>query len=1172
MKIINYNKINHDIYTFDESAMVLCALPSSANESIPGVRRHATITGWNTAGLWNNNIDGSGVPDWSGLSARSRGSNLYGAPRQNLIPTLVPEFNGVPGSNNPEFSNITNWNNGIPVYIIISKKHFIACAHFVGIPNFTPQSFDILDKDGVMHSISGEFVSREGDTNLYRITSITGGSLPPATEINPTHKIKIYQILNLFSFGEVLEGLRIWYQVNNGMFVTTTKINNYITYANAAQGQPTAPSAASGLPIIYALQQVWVGDSGTPMLATYNGETYLIGMSNGGHMDYSHPGVLPWLRSNLLADGITITLFDPVPIPTFSCNTNTGDCISDPNGTWVNKSDCDTACNALPPDPKYTCNEYGECIQSDTGVSLSECIASCGIVSNNDILIYLDTIPNPTEDWIAKFKALGVKFQGVIYQNEGNDFENFLPGTNTLGNNSMINPINSAEIISRLNADTDNPGGKPLLIQDPYFYDAIGLNFESRIAGNLILGNPNTQTEIINLLTDMKTEWTSGPLANKNWSFGLDLNGFHTSSQLYVYGFCKQGNPFSTSPSGCIPPQSTFGEGLATVESGYSRAEPILWELSDARINEISDFIIERDTSMGLVSDIIITYCFPIYSENNFSTNGSSVPQANIWTDTVAPEDMKSFHWGSKLTRKFTNILNSTDSGNRKALAQISASGWYLNNISKNSILQIANEVIDNDIGIFLWTNFGGDQSRMQYSYNRSGALYDACRPDIGLDRNVSGELTTYGQTQVAYRKMFARAFYGATPGNENISDVFWKSDIRYAELTEKATKWLYELCVDIRQINVIQSLNKYSCNPSTHTCYQDPEGIWNDLILCNNYCNTTPDVDRVDCIDSQCITTNPNGRYADIAECVASSNCIPIVPPTKYSCNPITTKCDEDVDGSWDDKEACEIFCSNITPINRVDCINNVCTETNPDGRYVNVEECLSGAACSPIVPPTTTYDCINKQCVAITTGSPGPFISVDICIANCIDTSPSSWDCVNNTCIEFIDDPSHQYSTFERCSQNCSVIPPTVTYDCIDGTCRPVYGDPAGTYPDLLSCTLACRVREINTWECIDSRCQEITGPSGRYTTEEQCLGSDCGSEVPVTTYNCVSGVCVAIDGPDGTYRTQSDCINRGCGIIISPPPPNITNTILENPQFIDVTKSIPTTPLSGYPYNSR
>ena len=1166
MKIINYNKTKHDIYTFDESAMVLCALPTSETEVLPGVRRHATITGWNTAGLWNNNIDGSGVPDWSGLSARSRGSNLYDTPYHNLRYNLHTEFKA--GSSDSKFSDITNWNNAIPVFIIISKKHFIACAHFAGTNDI--QSFNILNKDDVMYSITGEKIDTSfQDVNLYRITSINGDT--NKTEITPAHKIKIYEILNINSAINTWEGLRIWHQVNNGMFVTTTKVNNQINSGNASVGTLTTPTISSGLPILSS-DWYWTGDSGSPVLATYNGETYLIGMEFCGPIYYSDPTFWSFLQSNLLADGINKTLFDPFTI-TFSCNTNTGDCISDPNGTWVNKGECDAACDALPPDPKYTCNEYGECIQSDTGVSLSECIAACGVVSNNDVLIYLDTIPNPTQEWIVKFKALGVKFQGVIHQNEGNDFENFLPGTTTLGNNSMINPINSAEIISRLNADTDNPGGKPLLIQNPYFYDAIGLNFnELDRAINLVLGNSTTQTEVINLLTDMKSEWSSGPLANKEWCFGLDLNSFSACSQMGLYGFCKEGNPFSAFPSGCNPPQPTFGEGAATAESGYTRAQPLFWELSDARINEILDFIINRDTSMGLASDIILTYCFPMYSESNFSTNGSSVQQLNIWTDTVAPEDMKSFHWGSKLTRKFTNILNATDSGNRKALAQISASGWYLNNISKNSILQIANEVIDNDIGIFLWTNFGGDQSRMKYSYNRSGFLYDACRPDIGLNRDASGQLTAYGQTQVAYRKMFARAFYGATPGYENISDAFWKSDILYAELTEKATKWLYELCVDIRQINVIPSLNKYSCNPSTHTCYQDPEGMWNDLILCNDYCSTTPDIDRVDCIDSQCITTNPNGKYADIAACVASSNCIPIVPPTKYSCNSITTKCDEDVDGSWDDNEACEIYCSNITPINRVDCINNVCTETNPDGRYVNVEECLSGAACSPIVPPTTTYDCINKQCVAITTGSPGPFISIDACITNCIGTSPSSWNCVNNTCIEITHGLAGQYSTLEGCSQNCSVIPPTVTYDCIDGTCRPVYGDPAGTYPDLLSCTLACRVREINTWECIDSRCQEITGPSGRYTTEEQCLGSDCGSEVPVTTYNCVSGVCVAIDGPYGTYITKSDCINRGCGIIIPPPPPNITNTILENPQFIDLTKSIPTTPLSRYPYNSR
>ena len=305
MKIINYNKSKHDIYTFDESGMTLCALPTSANEEIQGVRKHATVTGWNYEGLWNTNIDCSGVPDWSGLSARSRGSNLYGSPTQNLKTDLVTDFNS--GSSDPKFSDITNWNNGIPVYIIISKKHFIACAHFTETNN--TQSFDILNKDGVMYSITGVRVSEVVlDTNLYKIISINGDN--NKTEITPEYKIKIYEILNLQAGN--WEGLRIWHQLNNGMFVTTTLVNGQIAYNHACENRLTTPTAASGLPILAENNITWTGDSGSPILATYNGETYLIGMSDGGHPDYSHPSVFFWLQSNLLDDGITITLVDQV--------------------------------------------------------------------------------------------------------------------------------------------------------------------------------------------------------------------------------------------------------------------------------------------------------------------------------------------------------------------------------------------------------------------------------------------------------------------------------------------------------------------------------------------------------------------------------------------------------------------------------------------------------------------------------------------------------------------------------------------------------------------------------------------------------------------------------------------------------------------------------------------
>ena len=315
MKIINYNKINHDIYIFDESGMTLCALPTNANEEIPGVRKHATVTGWNNDGLWNTNIDGSDIPDWSGLSARSRGSNLYGTleSTQCLWPTLIDEF--TIGSNDLKFSDITNWNNRIPVYIIISKKHFIACAHFTGTSN--TQSFNILNKDGDIYTITGirkseagNTIPPSGDTNLYRITSITSINGTTETEINLTHKIKIYQILNLQAGN--WEGLRIWHQLNNGMFVTTTLFNGQIAYNNACEGRSTAPDPATLLPILAENNTIWTGDSGSPILATYNGETYLIGMSDGGQPDYSNPSIFPWLQSNLLADDITITLFDQV--------------------------------------------------------------------------------------------------------------------------------------------------------------------------------------------------------------------------------------------------------------------------------------------------------------------------------------------------------------------------------------------------------------------------------------------------------------------------------------------------------------------------------------------------------------------------------------------------------------------------------------------------------------------------------------------------------------------------------------------------------------------------------------------------------------------------------------------------------------------------------------------
>ena len=333
MNILNYNGPNQDIYTFNETGMVLFAFPTSEYETIPGVRQHAPVTGWNNLGLWktDSNIIASGIPDWSGLCARSRGSPLYNSGdnamaglyggRVEPIGNLWNAFrNGATAGSQAgnELNKISHWNNVLPPFIIISKKHFVACRHFIGNNNYTPQSFNVLNGDGTLITITGSFLASYQDKNLYHITAVAND-----TEIKDSHKIKIYQILNIDSTRNDWEAktLRLWYQVNNGMFLTST----YSTWMDPDLGDGTIVTEEWW----YALQAshtqhnpngpyatwdfVINGDSGTPILATYKGETYVVGMMELlAQPKFCEPTTFSFLSNAVFNDsGIVLSLFDP---------------------------------------------------------------------------------------------------------------------------------------------------------------------------------------------------------------------------------------------------------------------------------------------------------------------------------------------------------------------------------------------------------------------------------------------------------------------------------------------------------------------------------------------------------------------------------------------------------------------------------------------------------------------------------------------------------------------------------------------------------------------------------------------------------------------------------------------------------------------------------------------
>lgn len=166
MRIANYDKQNHDVYTFNESLLRLISwgyngtnfiLPPSPEEyssyidpitgnlvqlencsaSLPAefiFRRKAPVTGFNSSAATFIQNKGLDVPDWSGIHVRDRGSGTNRC--------LDPHVNFALGTElynqTPPYEKVfdTNyWNSGDPPFYLISDRHFLACRHFIGPTN-----------------------------------------------------------------------------------------------------------------------------------------------------------------------------------------------------------------------------------------------------------------------------------------------------------------------------------------------------------------------------------------------------------------------------------------------------------------------------------------------------------------------------------------------------------------------------------------------------------------------------------------------------------------------------------------------------------------------------------------------------------------------------------------------------------------------------------------------------------------------------------------------------------------------------------------------------------------------------------------------------------------------------------------------------------------------------
>jgi hypothetical protein len=366
MRISNYNKTIHDIYTFDETIPIRCiswgfgsgpiipCVPTEyssyvdpntgqtvniqPNEPFPEgfvFRNQIPPTGYNPGMRAFLESRGVPVPDFSGLHVRSRGSSLnrYNQPSKTYI-------NGDKLYDaNPFFNPLdyNNWNNEIPPFCMVSPKHFLGCVHFVGQYNYNNVWIRLFPKNGGWVWKEGEYVDAHHDTSLYRL-------LQPLTP-EEQQQINCYEILDART---IPVGTLMWRQTPNGKYVAykTTSTAHYEEGGNLvfpktdlyqdSSGQFPNPQrmsveTSSAVPAYDTTppSAVWSGDSGSPILATANGKTYLYGFSYGLASEFfinddptSVIFTAEWIISHLKDDGITkslVSLGSPIPpIPTIA--------------------------------------------------------------------------------------------------------------------------------------------------------------------------------------------------------------------------------------------------------------------------------------------------------------------------------------------------------------------------------------------------------------------------------------------------------------------------------------------------------------------------------------------------------------------------------------------------------------------------------------------------------------------------------------------------------------------------------------------------------------------------------------------------------------------------------------------------------------------------------------
>lgn len=1191
MYIANYIRTLHDIYTFDETNMVLCALPPIIDfsgtypeliEEIPGVRKHAYVSGWNTNGLWNdptNLITSHGIPDWSGLSIRDRGSVTFTTTDPlmgyNPTPIALEAFFG-PNADTPPYPRLTdirNWNPVSTSVVLISSMHVLLCKHCVG--NTSNQFAKFLGKDGITaYWVEAEFINEFGDAMLYRIIKVrvndgawldqigfTSAQLDPVTGVRP------YEILD-FNSPDDLIGLRLWIANAQGIFLTTN-------YTGDLMNLPTIDMGGN-LPYLQNIF-VWAGDSSTPVLATHDGTTYLAGILYGtSHGPVSKSDVWSWLQPLLQSDGIKKELvsLDLISHPStkYSCSPNIGECIPSKMGSWFNKDDCTTSCLSTTetevgqdPDELYVCFD-STCKVSEDGNGLP--LSYCKFLCENPI--------NPTPSEFVFFPNDAT----MTVTNASNpSFGPTIPASDTTdlfwrdAFSTLLGPRYRSNVIAGEHSDYSIYNATGILIEIDYAKLIIFLE-----ELEMVVNAPYSQHLILNI---GEVSWM--PCIEWGTCYAEDMTvstGFHpcfgipvldgsdpNSKAAKVEFITKKYKQLIDAVMGHFDPNQTgnFKVSIWGVPGviNYDKCQE-----DNTSVGHITDWphatTLERETRIRTAAnnwaDIISNYGFiNAYGYNVFPIETAMDPNTleyRIYTsgERIIPHCGDGGIYSNPACPTYANFLPLLDE-NHDAIRLFpwdsSTQGFEMIDIIQNRELEYWGAVPDD------WTWQGWSNSWRSFSdaAQKSSNIIKNINntPSVPIIRSVS---TVYSpatdvfsgaeesiqfvpkeQLIRDFKQYYSNSYNDPSIGDSPLQGVhFWNSAwaFDWAFMEKSAAENIYTSTGNNHSIRMQLGVRRSILETLYNVRARDF-----DIAAFDDEGFIPPELTNLG------VTSWHSAEFKIDAVNRANQRFFHII------------------------REMLE-FMDLYTAVS-YNCVNNACQITSgTSGTWSTLEDCQQNCFISSV-----KYKCFGTGVSAFCDESiTGTYNNITDCLAQC-SSPPLPWSCIEGNCVEI----DGRYISKEAClADECGITPPILTYDCIAGICVQVAG-PGGRYATEAACQLSCAPPV--SWNCIASTCVQVAGPDGRYPTEEVCRRS-CTSTF---SYNCINKQCVPVLGnPAGTYPNIASC-NISCGTSPPPPPPSDvivrpnSNTIITNnldmifPDItIDLAEEIPVTPLTKYPYNSR